>query len=159
MFRRMLLIAALVLAAGGASFASPAGAQNYGGCTATVSDTTPAPGQVVTVSGTGAGLSATVTASLDDATIGTGTADEAGEFSFSATIPATASGAETLEVDCGGGSVDSVELTVGSGTGAPTLPATGSSSTAPLAELAVGSLALGGIALAVSRRRAAQASL
>jgi LPXTG-motif cell wall-anchored protein len=159
MFRRMLLIAALVLAAGGAAFASPAGAQNYGGCTASVSDDTPTPGQVITVSGTGAALSGTVTASLDDAEIGTGTADAAGEFSFSATIPTSASGSEELTVDCGGGSVDAITLTVGTAGGSGSLPATGSNSSLPLAQAAVAALALGGIALVASRRRAAKTSL
>lgn len=158
MLRRTLLIAAMVLAAGGVVLASPAGAQNYGGCTATVSDTTPTPGQVVTVSGTGAAMSGTVTASLDSAEIGTGTADEAGEFSFSATIPTTATGEETLSVSCGGGSVDDLTLTVGAATGSPNLPATGSSSSIPLAQLAVGALAIGGISLLVANRRRASAS-
>ena len=155
MFRRMLLIAALVLAAGGVAVASPAGAQNYGGCTATVSDTTPTPGQVVTISGTGAALSGAVTASLDGAEIGAGTADTAGEFSFSATIPTTATGSETLSVDCGGGSVDSAVLTVTATVGgSDTLPATGSSSPLPLAGAAVAALAIGGGAIVIARRRA-----
>lgn len=157
MFRRMLLIAALVLAAGGVVAVSPAGAQNYGGCTATVSDTTPTPGQVVTVSGTGAANGGTVTASLDDATVGTGTADSAGEFSFSATIPTTASGSKTLDVDCGA-TVDSVTITVGAATGSGGLPETGSDSL-PLTVLALGALAIGGVVLAGARMRSKSASL
>ena len=155
MFRRMLLIAALVLAAGGVAAASPAGAQNYGGCMATVSDTTPTPGQTITVSGTGAAKSGAVTASLDSAVIGSGTADTAGEFSFSATIPTTASGAEELTVNCGGGSVDVLTFTVAAAvTGSGNLPATGSSSTLPLVGAALAAVAIGGGVLALARRRA-----
>lgn len=159
MFRRMLLIAALVLAAGGAALATPAGAQNYGGCTATVSDDTPTAGQVITVSGTGAALSGAVTASLDDAEIGAGTADAAGEFSFSATVPASATGEEELSVDCGGGSVDTLTLTIAAAGGSGSLPETGSNSSLPLAQAAVAAMAIGGLAVVASRRRAAKASL
>jgi len=159
MLRRILLITAMVLAAGGVALASPAAAQNYGGCTATVSDTTPAPGQVVTVSGTGAAMSGDVTASIGSTEVGSGTADTAGEFSFSATIPASASGTQTLSVDCGGGSVDSVTLTVAAATtGSGNLPATGSNSL-PLATVGLAALAIGGVVLVGARMRSRSVSL
>jgi hypothetical protein len=150
MIRRILLIGAMVAAAGSAALAPTAGAQNYGGCNATVSDTTPNPGQSVTVSGSGADAGATVAASIGSDPVGSGTADADGEFSFSVTIPSSASGAITLSVDCAGGDgVDSVSLSVGSGT----LPATGSNDTLPMTGIALGSLAVGGIALGAARLR------
>lgn len=161
MFRRILLIAALVLAAGGAVHIAPAGAQNYGGCNATVSDTTPSAGQSVTVSGTGAEPDGTVTASLDGAQIGSGTASSAGAFSFSATVPSSASGSETLSVSCvdsGTSSVLSLTLTVGAAAGE--IARTGANSTLPMTELALASLVVGGLVLGAARmrRRAVQKS-
>lgn len=151
MFRRILLIASLVVAAGSVALAPPASAQDYGGCNATVSDTTPAPGQTVTVSGSGADADGTVSASISGTQVGSGTADGNGEFSFSATIPQSASGTVTLSVSCGtGAGVDSVSLGVG---GSGELPATGSSSTFPMTRLAFASLAIGGVVLAASRLR------
>lgn len=149
MIRRMLLIAALALAAGGAAAVAPAGAQTYGGCSATVSDTTPAAGQSITVNGTGADASAAVSASVGGASVGSGTADADGAFSFSAVVPSTASGATTLSVDCGS-TVASVSLTVG-GSGA--LPRTGSSNLVPLTFGALAALAVGGAAVVAARRR------
>ena len=152
MFRRFLLIAALVLAAGSAAVATPAGAQNYGGCAAAVSDTTPTAGQTVTVTGTGADAAGTVTASLGSTVIGSGTADADGAFSFSATVPTSATGTQTVSVDCGAGAaVAGVTLTVAAAGG--TIPRTGSSSTLPMTAVALVSLALGGLALTAARKR------
>jgi large repetitive protein len=156
MIRRILLIGALVAAAGSVALAPTAGAQNYGGCNATVSDTTPNPGQTVTVSGSGADADATVTASISGTEVGSGTADADGEFSFSVTVPATASGTVTLSVSGGANDgFDSVTLTVGSAL----LPATGSNDTLPMTRIALGALAIGGLVLAASRFRALKTSL
>ena len=153
MFRRFLLIAALVLAAGSAAVAAPAGAQNYGGCSAAVSDTTPTAGQTVTVTGTGADAAGTVTAALGSTVIGSGTADADGAFSFSATVPTSATGSQTVSVDCGAGAaVAGVTLTVVAAAGG-TIPRTGSSSTLPMTAVALVSLALGGLALTAARKR------
>lgn len=153
MFRRILLIASLVVAAGSVALAPPASAQDYGGCNATVSDTTPAPGQTVTVSGSGADADGTVSASISGTQVGSGTADSDGEFSFSVTIPQSVSGTVTLSVSCGAGAgVDSVTLTAGSATGSGNLPRTGSDAL-PMAGLAFAALAIGGLVLAASRLR------
>jgi LPXTG-motif cell wall-anchored protein len=169
MFRRFLLVASLVIAAGAVGSAAPAGAQPYAGCNPAVSDTTPAAGDTITVSGDGALAGGTVTASLDATQIGSGTASGTGAFSFPATIPTTATGTEVLTVDCGGeAGVASVTLTVSAApttttttaattttvaVAADALPRTGSSSTLPMAQIAVGALAVGGLALAGARRR------
>lgn len=155
MLRRILLIAAAVLTVGIVATA-PAGAQDgggYGGCSASVSDTTPSPGQTVTVAGSGAANGGAVSATLDGAEVGTGTADAAGDFEFTATIPATANGSETLEVSCGGDrGVFPITLTVVAGS--TTLPATGSSDTLPLTGMGAGALALGAAAIGAARFRA-----
>jgi hypothetical protein len=145
----------LVAGAGFFALAAPAGAQTYGGCHAAASSTTVSPGQTITVSGTGAVADATVVASIGDAVVGSGQSDSTGNFSFSATIPAGLSGTQTLSVNCGeAAGVDAITLTVGATTTttAP-LPVTGSSHTIPLTKLAVGLVAVGGIAVVVARRR------
>ncbi|MFZ6004052.1 MAG: hypothetical protein ACOYXM_08985 [Actinomycetota bacterium] len=134
-----------------------------------MSDTTPSAGDTVTVSGTGAEPNGTVTASLDGAQVGSGTATGAGAFSFSATIPSTATGTETLSVDCvdSGSSVLSLTLTVTPAavtttTAAPTttttvaaaeLARTGSNSSLPMTQIALATLAVGGLVLGAARMR------
>lgn len=159
MLRRIVLVSAAFLAAGSISLASASaqdgGGGNYGGCNATVSDTTPTAGQTVTVSGSGATVNGDVSASIDDKEIGSGTADADGDFSFDATISATASGDETIEVSCGPNRGTAVlSVTVG-GTGA--LPATGSDSL-PLAGVAIFALALGAGFVGLARYRSHTAS-
>jgi LPXTG-motif cell wall-anchored protein len=155
MVRRILLIAAAVLAVGSVSLSSAGAGGNYGGCSATVSDTTPEPGQSVTVSGSGAVDGGAVSATLDGAEVGTGTADAAGDFTFTATIPSSASGSETLEVSCGANrGTFPLTLTVVAGSGL--LPATGSDSL-PLAWIGLAALAAGGVVLGGARLRARSA--
>jgi LPXTG-motif cell wall-anchored protein len=156
MVRRILLIAAAVLAIGFATSATAGAGGNYGGCTATVSDTTPEPGQSVTVSGSGAADGGAVSASVDGTEVGSGTADATGNFTFTATIPASASGEVSLVVSCGANRGEApVTLTVVAGSSE--LPATGSSSTMPLTTLALGALAVGGVALGAARLKARSA--
>lgn len=159
MVRRILLIVASVFAAV-VVLAAPAGAQPYPGCTATVTDTTPDPGQTITVNGEGAPASSAVSASLDGAQVGSGTSSAAGIFSFPATIPSTASGTETLSIDCGTNGVLGLTLTVNpaattttAAVAAGDLPRTGSSSTLPMAQVGAAVLLLGGGALALARYR------
>jgi hypothetical protein len=160
MIRRILVLGAVACAMLAVGLTAPAGAQaGYQGCVATFSDTTPSPGQTITISGTGATPNHTVTASIGGVVIGSGTADAGGAFSFSATIPADVTGTVTLSVDCNAENpnsvVEGITITVGAaggGGGAP-LPVTGSSSTLPLAKLAVVLLSAGALMLVVSRRR------
>lgn len=158
MFRRILITGAAVLAAGSMAIAPAAaqdGGSNYSGCNATVSDSNVQPGQTLTVSGSGAAVDGAVSASLDGATVGTGTADADGDFSFSITIPASASGNETLTVSCGTNrGTDAIVLGVGS----DLLPATGSSSTFPMAQTGIAALAIGAAALGAARVRKARAT-
>jgi LPXTG-motif cell wall-anchored protein len=132
-----------------------ADAQEYLGCQAVLSDTTPDPGQTVTVSGTGAAAGDTVTARLNGSTIGSGTADSGGSFSFPATIPAgTAAGTATVNVDCGpNGGVAGVTITVSAARGGGGVATTGSNSTLPLTKLGLSLVVVGGLFVAFSRRR------
>jgi len=110
--RVFLLVAVLAMLGSWFVLPGPAHGQSYGGCQATVSSTDVSAGQTITVTGSGAVADGTVTASIDGSEVGSGTADGAGNFSFAATIPDTASGSETLSVDCGGGAVEDITLTV-----------------------------------------------
>lgn len=154
MFRRILFIGVVVLAAGTVAL-SPAAAQdggggNYGGCNASVSDTNVQPGQTVTVTGSGATVDGAVVATIGEDEVGSGTADAEGNFSFDATIPSGASGNQTLSVSCGPnrGVADLVL-----GVGSDQLPATGSSSTVPMTQIALAALVVGAGALGAARLR------
>jgi hypothetical protein len=68
--RRVVLITLFVAAIGSFALASHAGAQSYGGCQATASSTSVAPGDTITVSGTGAAPEGTVVASIGDSDVG-----------------------------------------------------------------------------------------
>lgn len=159
MFRKILVIGAVVLAAGGAALAAPAGAQEYGGCNLTASDITPTAGQTVTVSGTGADAGAALTASIDGTAIGTGTASATGDYSFSATIPAGAApGAYTVTINCGAADSGIAVLDITVVAGSTTLPRTGTDGALPMTAVALASLALGGVALAAAKVRRSTAS-
>lgn len=158
MIRRLILVSACLLATTGVALSSPAGAQSYAGCVATISTTTPTAGQTVTIKGTGAKASTALTASIGNSVIGTSTSDAAGAFSISAIIPKTASGASTVYVGCGGTDVATIGITVGAAPAAPTLPATGSDSF-PLAGVGIAALAIGGLVLVGARLRSKSASI
>jgi hypothetical protein len=134
--------------------AAPAAAQTYGTPTLSVSDTTPVPGQTITISGTNWPANATdvITFASDPVTIATATNSATGDFSTSGTIPADATaGTHTITATSGSTSM-SVEVTVSS-TGAGTLTRTGTSSSIPLARIGISLVAAGGIAVAAARRR------
>lgn len=150
MIRRILLIAAAILAIGAMSMTSASAGGNYGGCSATVSDTTPEPGQAITVSGSGAADGGSVSASIGTTEVGTGTADAAGDFTFEATVPSSTTGTATLDVSCGANrGTFPITLTVVAGS--TTLPATGTSSTVPLTAIALGALTVGALVLGGAR--------
>jgi LPXTG-motif cell wall-anchored protein len=166
------LIAAVALAV--VSMAAPAAAQQYPPAvnSLTVSDTTPTPGQTISVEGRTFATGSTVTLTLfsDPVVLGSATADAAGVIATQVTIPTnTPLGSHTLTAE--GTAPDgsplslSVSLTVvpaqaGGGTGGSDLPRTGSDSSIPLAKLGVGLAAIGGLiaALAAKRRKAALAA-
>lgn len=163
---RKLLPLALTLAAA-LAVAAPAGAQSYppAGNTATASDTTVQPGQPVTFTAKTFQPGTEVTFTLFSAPVvlGTAIADSNGVATLTTTIPeSTSPGTHTVEASGVGanGQPLTVSFTItvlGAAADAATIPATGSSSTVPMTQLAVGILALGGLlVLLANRRRAAQ---
>lgn len=187
MVRRFAVRALLLCAPASLLFVVSAGAQtpspnsNYQGCQAFLSDVSVRPGQTITISGSGANPGDTVTATIAGSvgTLGTGTGDATGNFSFPGTIPATAApGAHAVTVACGpNGGVANITVTVGTagsgsgpvttvgagagngqgsgsgGAGNGALPRTGADRLIPLVKLGVVLVAAGGLILAASRRR------
>jgi hypothetical protein len=136
---------------------------NYQGCGAVLSDVSVEPGQTITVSGNGAAPNTEVSATLDGTVIGTGTADASGVYSFEATIPQnTSAGSHTIGVSCGpGGGIQGVSVEVlgsGASRGGTGVASTGSGSTIPLSRAAIALIAVGGLFVAVARRRRAAAA-
>jgi hypothetical protein len=159
MIKKVLGLAALLMLV-----LTPAAlAQDYptGGTGATASDTTPAPGQSITLRGTGFQTGSTETFDLFSAPVrlGTAVADSTGTATLTATIPAsTPAGSHHVEISGTGSNGQprtvSVALTVtGTGGSSGTVPVTGSNSSKPIAEIGVGALALGGLLVLVARRR------
>lgn len=166
MRRAVLLLAALLAVA--AIAATPASAQAGAGadddyttgCSPlTLSKTSVAPGETITVSGTAAIGGAKVFIGLDDKTpLATTTAAPfTHAFSASVTIPAgTTAGSHTISAfqDGAGACTNQVAtVTVSAGAVTPPLARTGSSNTMPLIRLGFGLLAAGGMAIFVARRR------
>lgn len=145
----------------------PALAQNYqGGATLTCTPATAGPGDTVTCTVTGFQPGSTVTFSVAGNAVASATVDDAGSATASFALPADASGDVVVSASGVGADGQPLELTttvvVGASSaagGAPQapsssgLPATGSNSSATLVRVAVGLVALGGVALLVSRRR------
>ena len=162
MVKRLLIVGVVVLTA----LAAPAAAQQYPPAvnSLTVSDTTPTPGQTISIEGRtfAAGSTATVVLTSDPVTLGSPTADAAGVIALNATIPAdTTLGSHTLTATgpAPDGTTLSLSLTLdvvaadGSGTGSGSLPDTGSNSSIPLAQVGLGLAAFGGVVVALAGRR------
>jgi hypothetical protein len=126
-------------------------AQTYEPGAAVVSNSSPAPGETVTVSGSGCVPGEAVNVDVDGQVTST-TADANGDWSTTVTAP-TEPGTYTVTATCGARVLNS-QLTVG-GTGATAgapLPRSGSSS-AELSRAAVLLGAAGGVLVLVARRR------
>ncbi len=154
MFGAHLVPTAQALSGGGAGIAAP-----YAGAPATVSDTTPAPGQTVTVSAAGFMPNSTVMIVLDPgaAGLGSATVNATGVFSASVTIPASASGARTIVISGKGTSTAPLTLSVAVNIGAAGsgIPTTGSESL-PILLWAIGATGAGAAlwgGVSVRRRR------
>lgn len=126
---------------------------DYGGCSAIVSDITPGPGQSIVVDGSGAAPNTAVTATIGAATVGSGTSDLDGRFSFTATIPGSTSGSVVMTISCGPASVASVSLTVSGGQAPGGLPRTGASNAVEMTAIGLLVISIGGLALLAGRRR------
>ena len=147
--------------------AAPAAAQQYPPAvnSLTVSDTTPTPGQTITIEGRTFAQGATVTVTLASVpvVIGTAAADPSGVVSLQATIPAaTTLGLHTItatgQAPDGSELSVSVSITVVAADGATdpaggALPRTGDDSSIPLAKLGVTLAAIGGVVTAIAAKR------
>ena len=163
MVKRLLIMGVVGLLA----LAAPAAAQQYPPAvnSLTVSDTTPTPGQTISIEGRTFAAGSTATVALTpDVTLGSPTADAAGVIRLDATVPAdTTLGSHTLTATgpAPDGTTLSLSLTLnvvaadgsGSGTGSGSLPDTGSDSSIPLAQVGLGLAAFGGVVEALAGRR------
>jgi LPXTG-motif cell wall-anchored protein len=176
MLRRIAVIAAATAAALVVG-AAPVGAQQYPPSNnfLTIDDSTPTPGQGVTIgSGTYVpGSTVVISLATVPVTLGSPTAADNGEVSLQTTIPAdTELGTHTITASGtteDGPITQSITITVvgAEGTVAPVagvtedggnLPKTGSNSTMPLVRAAALLLAVGGMLLLATRRRRAVAA-
>ena len=171
MIKRLAAVMALTVL----GMAAPAFAQQYPPSVnfLTISDTTPSPGETITITGQTFQTGSTITLTLhsEPVVLGSATADAAGKMALQATIPADLPlGSHTITAD--GTAPDgsplslSVSLTVvpaagsGAGNGANgnggssgNLPRTGSEWTLFLAKLGIGLAAAGGVFTAVAAKR------
>jgi LPXTG-motif cell wall-anchored protein len=171
MVKRLIALGALAVLA----MAAPAAAQQYPPAvnSLTVSDTTPSPGQTITIQGQtfAQGATATVVLNSDPVTLGSATANAAGQITLQATIPVdTPLGSHTLVASgpAPTGQMLSLSLAIqvvpaqggGTSTSGGTLPHTGDSTSLPLAKVGLGLLAVGGViySIAAKRRKALSVS-
>jgi len=171
MVKRLIALGALAVLA----MAAPAAAQQYPPAvnSLTVSDTTPSPGQTITIQGQtfAEGATATVVLNSDPVTLGSATANAAGQIVLQATIPTdTPLGSHTLVASgqAPNGQTLSLSLAIevvpaqggGTGTSGGNLPRTGDSTSLPLAKVGLGLLAAGGViySIAAKRRKALSVS-
>jgi len=169
MLKRLIALGGLAVLA----MAAPAAAQQYPPAvnSLTCSDTTPTPGQTITIEGRTFAPGSTATVTLDSVALGSATANADGVIALQATIPAdTPLGAHTFVATGQAPNGQTLTLSLvcqvvpaesaGAGTTGGPLPNTGSNSTLPLVQIGLGLLALGGVIYAVaSRRRKAPGAL
>jgi trimeric autotransporter adhesin len=172
MVKRMVVLAMALVAL----MAAPAMAQQYppNENLLTVSDTTPCPGQSVTITAQTFAPGGAVTVKIGDAVVGTPTADADGKISIDAAIPAGQAQGAVQVTATGPGGADTPELVVnaavdvvacnetppstapaggGGAGGNGDLPRTGSDSTMALVRVGVALAAVGGLLLALSSKR------
>ncbi len=148
-------VIALILIATSFAFAATASAQSYGTTSVSGSDTTPAPGQTITVSGTGCPPNSQVNFLFDGSPAGGTTSGADGSYSGEVTVPSDASsGTHQITVECGA-VVMGLEITVSPAASGAAIPRTGSSSTIPMTSVGLGLLAVGGLFVVAARRRRA----
>jgi LPXTG-motif cell wall-anchored protein len=170
MLKRLIALGGLAVVA----MAAPATAQQYPPAvnSLTINDTTPCPGQLVTVQGRtfAPGGTATVVLTSGPVTLGSATADAASAIALQATIPAdTPPGAHTITATgpAPNGQTLTLSLAIrvapagdcGASRASGGLPRTGDDTSIPLAKIGLGLLALGGViySLAAKRRKALSA--
>jgi LPXTG-motif cell wall-anchored protein len=171
MVKRMVGLALVLVAI----MAAPVAAQQYppGNCGLTVSDTTPIPGQTITITAFTFEPNAQVSITLGSNTVvlGTPTANASGVVTLQATIPSdTKLGHHTItatgpSASCAATITAAITVVpkAAAGAGGPPsgpLPRTGDDTSIPLAKIGLGLAAVGGVltAFAAKRRKAAAAT-
>ena len=151
--------AALLMTLG---FSTAAGAQEYTGATLVVPITV-SPGENMTVSGTGflPNAPVTVTVASTPTVVGTPMTDGDGNWTLTFAAP-TEPGVHTITASDGTNVITGTFTVVAAGTAvtpAGTLPYTGSDSSLPLAQLGLGLVAVGAIAVLMVRKRNARTTI
>jgi hypothetical protein len=141
-----------------------AGAQvpDYTPETVSVSPNTVVVGQTITITGTGwtPGSVVTVTFESDPVNLGSATADEVGRIALQAQTPSVPLGTHVIRATSGADEALTTILVVSpsQARAAGTLARTGSSHSLPLARMALGLMAFGGLIVAASRRRVGEST-
>ena len=163
MLKRLIALGGMAVLA----MAAPAAAQQYPPAvnSLTCSDTTPTPGQTITIEGRtfAAGGTETVVLNPEQVTLGTATANASGVFALQATIPTgTSLGAHTIVATGPAPNGQTLTLSLacqvvsaqggGAGSTGGNLPHTGSNSI-PLVQIGLALLAAGGVIFAIAARR------
>jgi LPXTG-motif cell wall-anchored protein len=134
-------------------FATAASAQYPNDDTITVDNPNPNPGDSIVVSGDcfppGSAVTVVLTQGGNSVVVGQTVSDANGHYSVTITIPAGFSAGPATVTACG----LSLTITIG---GVATLPRTGTSSSLPMARIAVVLLAAGGFLVLTARKRAAR---
>lgn len=164
MLKKILGLAAVVLFATAATASAQAAPPSYNGrpSSVTVSDGTVEPGQTVKTDAQIFTPGATVTFTFFSAPVvlGTAVADANGVASLTWSVPANAD-AGTHRVEASGLGINGQPLTVSTtiqvaGAGSA-LPTTGSDSSVPLTQLAIGVMVFGGLMVVMANKRRAAA--
>jgi LPXTG-motif cell wall-anchored protein len=139
-------------------FAPAASAQYPSDDSISVDNPNPDVGDTIVVSGDcfppGSTVTVTLTQGGNTVVLGTTTSDANGHYSIAVVIPAGFSAGPATLTACG----VSIVINIGGATVA-TLPRTGSSSSLPMARIAVVLVAAGGLLVLSARKRAARASV
>ena len=160
-------IAVLLSVSMASSSAAPSAYPPKPGRTLSVNTTTPAAGEIITISGTGWGPGVTVTITLHSkvVTLATDTTGSSGSFAVSARVPTNFTGHHTLIASAPGGVTLTVVLSIGAestgkpapGKGSGGLPFTGAD-VYGLIGIAVLFLLVGGTLMLTNRRRRAMSA-
>lgn len=158
MLKKTLALAAVLLFA----TAGVAGAQTYPPAdtpSVEASDTTPAPGQQITLTADGflPGSSSTFTLFSAPVVLGTATANAQGVASLTTAIPAnTTPGSHRVEVSGTGANGQPLTVVLPitvTGAAGSNLPTTGTDSALPLTQIAIGVMAFGGLMVVMANKR------
>ncbi len=152
MIKKILALSAVLLFA----TAGAAQAQTYPpeGNSFTANDTSVAAGGTMVLGIQICQAASTAAFTLESTSLGTATANSSGVATLNATIPSdTTAGAHTITGTCTGADGEPLTLVLGITIGAATTPATGSSNTVPMTQMAIGAITAGGLLVLLANKR------